>query len=93
MVCVDARDVRHRRIEQQRAVGTWDVGHSEPLDRCLQLKNLSCAASRQFPPAKPAVRLSSCTMRQPVGFSTDAHTAALSQGDRVTQIEQLHIDL
>src|SRR6266513_1680985 len=68
------------------STGLWGLGMSGMASRSIgasRLKKLSCARLAAISAPKPAVRLSSCTMRQRWVFSTEACTAALSQGDRV----------
>ena len=72
-----------RRLEQHRAVRARNIGHGEALDRRIQTEEALRGEPAAISAPKPAVRLSSCTIRQRWVFSTEARTAAWSHGESV----------
>src|ERR1700730_416552 len=89
----DARDVRQRRIEQQRAVGTWNVGHGEPLDRCIQAEEPVLRRRRGNFRPEACCQVVLVHDEAPVGLLHGRAHGRLVPRRHGTQIEQLHVDL
>src|SRR5882672_2866055 len=88
----DARDVWHRRIEQQRAVRTGDVGHGEPLDRCLQAEEPVLRQRRGNFRAEACGQVVFVHDEAAVGLLHGRAHRRLVPGRQGAQIEHLHMD-
>src|ERR1700704_1444711 len=89
----DARDVRHRHIEQHRAVWTWDVRHGEPLDRCVQAEEPLLRQCRGNFRPEACGQVVLVHDEAPVGLLHGRAHGRLVPWRQGTQIEQLHVDL
>src|SRR6267378_451269 len=89
----DARDVRHRGIEQQRAVRTGNVGHGEALDRCVQAEEPVLRQRRGNFRAEAGGQVVFVHDEAAVGLLHGRAHRRLVPGRQGAQIEQLHVDV
>src|SRR5882762_3871894 len=89
----DAPDIRHRRIEQHGAVGTWDVRHGEPLVRGLQAEEALLRQGRGNFRPEACGQVVLVHDLAAVGLLYRGSHGRLVPGREGAQIEQLHVDL